>query len=576
MDEPMRISVLPLPERSAPTATSFDTRPTSVKSWVDSLPMASVKESARKVYEALKEVNQLDIAPKQRFGLLEQMRQPVGHISGELERRYVGASFPLPMVQYRIASLNQKFQEVMATGYKLVLAGLLEPAPSLLKRLVERPMICTAVHRALRYMGQILLRSYQIYGPYPENTWREIHHLFQFASSLGCVDRRIRDDQYTQVTKTTAEEAYKQILLFALASPYRLRPGESTVVYRALEAWSSYCRLSRISEADNDLQGLFAIQPDTDQQPTYLELRTQHVGQTAWVLDTAELGALLRQETARLGDNTRYTPSAELPAGLSADLLARLMRSWGIMTERGSERQRQDGEIEIVLGFAAAHHALTALGSSPRTVKGEIPNRVELTIEDSTAAPWAVPTDNDSERIESYLCSVLDETPAGLRLQWYGDSRLKLTVGNLIALRRPDADSQSSWTLGVVRWMRSEQADSVQFGIQLLSGKPEPIAIQPRVAGRSSGRPVDGFRLIPEDQDIQPCLVAPGFLEHFDHPEVLLISQGTEQAFKLTRLIESTGVLAQFELEVMTVPAPQSVPETVDQETSFENLSELL
>jgi len=579
MDDPVKISVLPLPQRKPPSVGSFDTRPATVKRWVDALPMASLKQSARQIYETLKEVNGLDIAPRERFAFLEQLRAPVAHISEELESRYIEAAFPLPTLEYRIASLNQKYQEVMATGYKLVLQDLLDPPPSPLRRLAQRGLVCTAVHRALRYMGQILLRCYQIYAPYPENTWREIHHLFEVASALDCVYRKIADAQYATIQRSIAEEAYKQILLFALASPYQLRPGECTSVYRALERWASCCRLSRISEADHELQGLFGIQPDTDQQPTYLELKSHHAGQTTWVLDTAELGAVLRERAARLRNGT--ADSSEPPQGLSTDLLERLMHSWGIMTERSTDRIRQEGQMEVVLGFTATHRALTAPNRQSDDL-GAAAHELELTLEDDSGAHWAAAAHHHQYRdhqTESFLCVIRDETPGGLRLQWHGDSRLKLSVGNLIGLRAPSPpEGDREWTLGVVRWLRATQTDAIQFGVQRLPGRPEPVQVQPLVAGQGSGRPVQGFRLLePPASENPSSLLAPGFLEHFDdHPEVLILSRDTEQELKLTRLIESTGILARFEYEPITEPAPRASPASLEQETSFENLSDLL
>ncbi len=270
MPDISNVSVVPFPPRSRPTERSFDTDPKRVQAWISQLPMANLGEATKAVFRALTEVNRLDTAPGTRLQFMETVRDPVRSLSEHLEKQFVNETFPLPKREGQIAALTRALQEEMALGYKLVLQDLLSQRSGH-RWLFQTAQLCVPLHRALHHMGQILLHCYQVYAPYPENTWREIHHLYQLAEDIRCVNRPIADRHYSLIEKNTAEEAYKQVLLLALAAPYRLRPGEVLTVYTALERLSPHCRLAPIADRSSQPQGLFAVQLDSDQQPNYLE-----------------------------------------------------------------------------------------------------------------------------------------------------------------------------------------------------------------------------------------------------------------------------------------------------------------
>jgi hypothetical protein len=553
-----------------------------VKRWIAALPLTDMSRSARRLYEMLGEVNGLDVDPGERYRLLEELREPIRQVSGGLEKRYLGDSFPLPASNYRIASLNRRFQHAMAIGYELVAQDLVDRPGGAYRRLFHSNMLCTALHRSLRYWGRMLLTCYQIYAPYPENTWREIHHLYQVAGRLGCAGRAIREPHYSLIGESTLEDAYKQVLLFALAGPYRLRPGESTSVYAALEVWAPRCRLAPIAEPQDGVRGVFGLQPDSDQQPYHLELDGGHPGRSTWVLDTTTLGGILRHQIHQLkfGHPASGEEASPPMPSMTADLLRRLMRSWGMMTERKFERHRKEAHVEVVIGLSAVHRVLRAPAGSdePSGVASGDAGMLEVTLEGDSGAYWASAPSGPDDAVESHLCTVRDETPAGLRLQWHGDDQVRLAVGDLIAVRRADPPGGGGhWAVGSVRWMRHKRADLLQFGVELLAPRAQPVTIKPCSADRVCAKPVKGLELAPQEESgIAATLVTPGFLEHFQQPDVMVIRGDSEQLCSLSRLVESTGVFARFEYEAVAETQPHAAEDDLEGDTDFTKLWEHL
>jgi len=103
--------------------------PKGLRDWVGALPMANLGQAAKRVFEALTQVNRLQIAADERFAFLETVRKPVRVPSDALEERLVNQTFPLPRREQKIAALVRAFQEGLALGYKEVVQGLLDAQP---------------------------------------------------------------------------------------------------------------------------------------------------------------------------------------------------------------------------------------------------------------------------------------------------------------------------------------------------------------------------------------------------------------------------------------------------------------
>jgi hypothetical protein len=86
---------LHLAERSKPGKESFNYRSSFTEHWVSELPVGNIGETAKRLFNALQEVNRLDISWKDRLNFLELLREPISYVQNSLVRHYTGMSFPL-------------------------------------------------------------------------------------------------------------------------------------------------------------------------------------------------------------------------------------------------------------------------------------------------------------------------------------------------------------------------------------------------------------------------------------------------------------------------------------------------
>ena len=514
--------------------------------------MANSGETARLLFGLLKEVNGVRLHPAERFRFLERLREPVSHLSGALERHYMGKPFPLAARDRKVAELGREFQVLMAQGYKILLQDL--GRRSALSLVLQRKIFATSIHRAICYLSRTLLRSYQLYAPYPEDVWREIHQLYRLAVRFRFQDRPLVDEENKLERATNIATAYKQILLLALSSPYRLRQGDVARVYTALERWASYCRLNRIDTQQQSWQGLFGVPSDIDDQPKYLELKDGQTGRLEWVLDTAALRGVLRRQLRILASEPQDDASlraGKVPPDISPQLLRRVMQSWGMMVKREHSRVDKEGEdaVEVVLGLSAIHHFIDGetSESQPSDEHGFDEGEEETEISGEVPLPWTVGILRNVEH-KILRCAVKDVGPGGYRLRWPVDSPLKAQVGALLGIRSGEL-ADEKWGIGVIRWMRAMEVNRLEVGIQMLAPAVEAVSMRACNVHGMCGERLVSLLLppVPPTQGAE-TIIGPVFLNNFG--AAILLRKGIEQMVKLTRVVENTGSFAQFEFKL--------------------------
>ena len=203
---------LSVPNRTAPKNGSFNSKTASVKEWIDRLPMANIGATTRLLFEALTDLNQQDIPAQQRFKALEMLRKPVQFVTDHMKKHFVGQPLPLAAKNLKVARLSREITHSLATGYKvLVMEQLAGIGRS------DRKLLVTAIHRATKLLGSVLLKAYQVYESYPDSVWLEIHSLYRYAEANDLHNTPVADEFARGRKGSTIADAYKQMLLLALA-----------------------------------------------------------------------------------------------------------------------------------------------------------------------------------------------------------------------------------------------------------------------------------------------------------------------------------------------------------------------
>ena len=554
---------LQLPQRFKPGRTSFHTNADAMRKWADELPLLNTARTGELVNGALDQINALDIPAGERFAALELLTTPVMCAADGLKKAFIGKPVPLQGIELKHSTQTIELYNRMATGYRILADDLGDNESQL-------QLLATAIHRALRYLSEILLANYQIYVQYPEGLWSIIHALYALAEKFGLAGETITDTTLHTPDSSSINRIYKQILLLSLACPYRLRQNEILYVYNALLGW---VESSQLLHADaRGARGLFVVDLAADKPPVYRALQDdQQDDRQLRILDTTEMEQQMQQAAAQESSQT------ERSAGLGGSgTMQRLMLAWGVMPKRRFSRHREDSQVKLVAGLNAIHQ-MSAVpvpveqhnnGISETiyshqylqdpTFEATTSIRTDFTTSPGQPGGSAAGHGKDNLLKGAYLASpaaatrhetwtMTDISAGGYCLLHEAETASSVRVGELVAIPSGETTQAASMQLGIVRWLRFTRERGLELGLQLLS--PGAQAVWVSICEEEINRPerLQGI-LLPEIKPLrQPAtLLLPSL--PFRTGCLSTIEYGDRnEAVRLTRQLENTGCFAQYD-----------------------------
>jgi hypothetical protein len=596
---------LSVPNRTSPKHGSFDSKPASVKEWIEHLPMANVGETTKLLFEALNDINHQDIPAQQRFKALELLQQPVRFVTDHMKKHVVGKPLPPMVKSLKIAHLSREITHALATGYKVLV---MEQIAGVGRK--DKKLLVTAIHRSVKLLGLVLLKAFQVYEPYPESVWLEIHSLYRYAESNGLHRSKVLDAVAAVQHSSTVTDCYKQILLLALACPYRLRHGEAEDIYDALEDWARFSDLKIFKERPN---ALFSVNLDADEPPSYLVLRDSN----------GNCGTTRTLDTGRLAEHIRNAISesrGKRPTGIKPSTLRHLMLVWGVMPKRRYSRVKDHSQVIVSMGLSSIHYFVsgevafnqasvskachTDLSVAPeptphiqepahfgarnvQTDIGHMPDVWEMNYRIEGKAP---PTNletavarnasgmqiNPSHRTQNW--KMVNISAGGYCLLWDNLETTRAQVGELLGIREQSDPDTFHWRLGVIRWLKFADKRGLELGVQMLSPGAVAIAGRPEQRGMKNDGFIRGL-LLPEIATIQQSatLLLPS--PPFKVGDTAIINcHGKNVRVELTKLVENTGSFAQFQFTALgEIKLPgQKKRVTKTKSSDFDDVWELL
>lgn len=464
----------------------------------------------------------------------------------------------------------------------------------------DQNLLLTALHRATSYLGLLLLRSYQVYAPYPRNVWRELHTIYSYAEEQRLQDSPLKDSMgHLPGNNSTIATMYNKILMLSLAMPYRLRQGEVDKVCGLLTKLVHLVSLEKIY-VHPDVQGLFIVNLREDNQPSYLSLYQGNDFHNCRLLNTGKL-AIEMQERISQSD-------VELTSLASMDLLQRLLSSWSIMSKRSFSRiPKQESHVEVAFGISAAHHyisgekpfVLDVEESTESSIQGNRQSEFHSTKVDAIsdqytgADVWTsnyTYTANDPLNAEPATNSLSDKTPhiqsfdyqsirlaisnvsaGGYCLVSQNDTNFSAHVGDLLAIREYNDKSIDQWGVSVIRRMISLGGGNIELGIEMLT--PNAVAVAVRLEGHNDDiRSSELMRclMLPELRTIdQPATIITHTLPFKQDSRIRIHLQDKQILATLTRQLEHSRGFSQFEFTIVNEDVQEeATTDKSDEETN--------
>lgn len=600
MEKQRERQYLQIPEQTLSTLSFCEPTARELNAWVSSLPMANIGETARQLYHAIIEFNQLRLTEQSRFDLLELVRNPIHYVCNALNRRYLTQSIVLDDSQRKIANLAQALQTHLAIGYKIIIESKLREPNTKSKELIAR-----SIHRSLSDMAPNILRSYQLYLKTPPGIWLEIHSLFQVAIANNLAHYKLADEQNKGDEPLSIQDLYARLLLLGGCQPNQLHQRDLNEIFQALESWAGMVSLDEVA----DQQSTLIVNPETDSGPIYRHLMKPQSYSDYMGLNTSSLVRALHQSLMPpLEGAVAPNVGVIIPMSINSRLVQHLVQSWGGMKQRAFSRSLTKGEVEVAVGLSAVHFRLSngvgfyrqlyraeeATTSTSNPFMGAAVAQFDSQDTQATKAqgdvwegsfdagknviPGAIDVPSDSrsnnpqdggESYPEYLAELINTSPRGYCLGWIGNLAGNVQTGEIVAIRET---GNNRWNLGIIRWIRQGAQDGAQIGIELVAPNSEPCAVRLLNKTGTHGDYMRGL-VVPEIRSIaQPGSILVPRIPFQVGQKVGMNQRGVENKLQLIKKIQGTSTLNQFQIRNLDVKKEE--PERKEQisEDGFESL----
>ncbi|MEQ6342712.1 MAG: hypothetical protein M3A44_13965 [Gammaproteobacteria bacterium] len=565
--------ILHFPQKDEPQNLACPPHPLKIKEWLERLPLDNTGETARLVYQELTALNRTTIGAQHRFQILESFRPSVHHVANALKKHYLCSTLPLSNIAIKTAQLTRELYLEMANGYKIIIDNLLTNEST-------ASMTLTHMHRAMRYLSEALLTSYQMYAPSPTTAWHDMHQMYRYAEHKKLHESPVLDNQNTLSPQRSINDIYKQALLLALANPYQLSQDGITEVYTALVTLAPYGLLNTVSNP-GDAAGSFIINLTGDDPPTSLAVNNNCSAESCRALDTTDLiyrlYQILENEAGSPEPNATRNDTSASP--IASGLARWLISAWGIVSRRSFARLRKTGRINIAIGLDAIHHFIRKTSVVDATLSFR-----KKDIHPAPASPPNPPRANndpialfsrslqntahrnvDTSRAHAtHTCTIINESAGGSGLLWKVDGNsTPFKAGEIIGIQTANGMSNNEWGIAVIRWLKDVTSSEVEFGIEMLAPTAEAVLIRTHAADRSGDAPLNGL-LLPEltATNQSATLITPAHAFQTGKEIILSTNSGTRHAL-LTESLEDTGGFMQFLFMPVQVMTPETLASAV-------------
>lgn len=405
----------------------------SILEWLATPPSADLIEEALKLNQQLDALHSPTIQSSQFHSCIELFYSRALRLCVEHRRDLRGHVLPLPAQQMNRARNVAEGLKRVALGFERVLTDADARAGTPQKRLNE-----TASARALRLLGEHFLTMTQAGMEVESEIWRLAYRLY----ALSRIELGTLEPAGSPVE--TALFAYKRLLAMISLEPQSLSPGELDWAAEYLARISGQVHVQE--QRPSALEGAwYWLDPHSGAEPQACVRRDPPEGKSLLFFSTTGLARrageqLARHEGGRGGNELGVDPS--FPDVQPAALLERLRQRWATPPKREQPRRKQGYTVEACVG---------------------LPNI------------WAVLHSNDKQpqSLVSHW-TVSNESPGGYAIMQLQGRASGLSAGMAVALRR---DALDPWSLCVVRWLRSDAAEHVEIGLQMVSRGAIPVQV---------------------------------------------------------------------------------------------------
>lgn len=438
--------------------------------WLAAQPQANAPAMLSGLLAQVESLNAGRAAPRERFEILEVLRQAVYAVGDEGQRRYAYRALPLPPAEQQVFDQARRLWRSCAQGYLHSLES--DPAR------VDRRAL--ALHRSLSCLRQEQLSCYVAGAELAADFWTVLHALWAAAETLGVTLSPFADPLPRETRESTVSGHYVMALLLHLARPYSLSRAQLAAVIRWFSRWREQAKVLRAPEAGAIALDFAAAAPTRDDDAQ------RAAGTPRWLV----VDRVLRKMRERLDllASGQSPENLKLGSGLSPAECAALLATLGdrLAHPLADETASESESIIVAAGLGNACRLLG--GAIPQDEAATSSFASQLVVEQIAVFGHVVRASEASGDDGAELWRLASCGDDELRLTRGGAGGERLTLRSLLVARLPPSGLPALATISSLCWRRD---GSLQISASRLAGTPTPLLVEAheKPSGRISRHP---------------------------------------------------------------------------------------
>lgn len=499
-----------VPPQNTNIEHDFLTNSKDAKDWFAGLPLANTGETAKQIYQALKDFNSIKMSDTVRAQIIEMFREPSTYIRKNLEKHYIEIGFPLNKKGVQASQLAIELDNELCLSYKIIADSILTND----QQNFDSNLLVITLHRALYYLFHTLFQTAIIYQPWAEGIWREIHTIYAYASLNHIHQIPIKDGKNQKKT-TTIEDLYKSCVLFSTANPARLRQTQIRQLFLKIPEWTNLISIEKLDEDNAITAGQFFLDLGSDDEPHRNLQEVANKSRSERIIDINKLLDQLHKDFEQAPWDIANFTDQEIDK-LPKSLIRMLIKGWMKPMERRFARTRLNFELRVIVGLYNIHRMLEAMvenklngqnGDESLPPVGELlnPHKKQSLVFDDRFSSLSLSNidDNDSLLSDSVFSSnslgddtqttqwmntlppevtddmfcvlTCNESAEGYCLVWKGDHPPKVKVGELVGIQ--SATDSTQFALGIIRWLKQGKDSGLRLGLHIQSSGCQSVSV---------------------------------------------------------------------------------------------------
>ncbi len=510
------------------------------RKWVSGLPLTDMGEATRQLFLGLTHLNQESIAPQVRIDITEVILPYIKMVLENLDRHFLSRSFPLPERSQKIFDLKKSLQMETAGSYQLAALEMLT------KSMVSKKKLLLAIGRAVSYMTQVLMDSYEVYAKHDKSIWHDIHHLFLMACENKIDQKVIPNKDDTQGDEMSIEDHYKLINLVALGAPNTLRQGEVAKVYNFFkQCINDASILENASKVKAKYAHITLL--NSDEPASLMPVSDLVNSPTSRLFDLSGVINHL-DEFVSLSECTDLGTHEKWPM-LTHSLAKRLVYVLTTIRNRRFKRFPRDEKLTLAIRMVDVIEMIRE--NDIDSFADQVDEDVEddniyeaLANADAVESPWSdIDLDSmaDGYDVQLHSWQAENSSSGGYGLRQIKSEASTARVGELVAVKDPKGESDL-WQIAVIRWMDTFRNIGLKVGLEILSLHGMTVTVD-EINNReiSQKLPLEGILLPTIDGARKEAnLIFPGFIFHIDD-ELTLTMGSRQQHICITSVDDTVG-----------------------------------